>query len=559
VFDAALDAIITIDHEGRVVEFNAAAERIFGVARTTARGALLANLIIPPRFREAHLKGIKRYLETGEGPVLGKRIEIAALRADGTEFPVELAITRVPDADPPLFTGFLRDLTERRRIERRRAALYGVAEILATAGSLDALAPALLATLCDVFEASFSALWIVDGDVLRCLRTHRPSPADTTADTFGVLSRGMTFAPGIGLPGRVWKTRTPHWIEDVLADDNFPRNTAARQQGLRGAFGFPIRLGDDVFAVLEFFSTRVLERDDDVVRVFHSIGNQMAQFIARKRAENDRAQLLVQEQQARRAAEQANTAKDEFLAVVSHELRTPLNSMLGWASLLKTGSLPDEKRARAVDAIERSARAQARLVEDLLDLSRMVRGTVALSCAPIDAAASARASIEMVQPDAQERGVSIVTEGLTQPVIVWADRARLQQIVWNLVSNAVKFTPAGGTVTVRLEPVGDQSGGAPLSVPGPTSPRVRIIVADTGVGIRPEFLPHLFERFRQADAGGTRSRGGLGLGLAIVRELVELHGGSVAAESEGEGKGSRFTVTLPTEADDRPAKRTPHG
>jgi len=313
VFDAALDAIITIDHDGRVVEFNAAAERIFGYPRAAARGTLLANLIIPPRFREAHLKGIKRYLETGEGPALGRRIEISALRADGVEFPVELAITRVPGVDPPLFTGFLRDLTERHRVERRRAALYRVTEILAAAGTLEGSAAALLATLCEVFEASFSALWIVDHEVMRCLQTHRPpSLAETGDDTFGSLSRVMTFRPGVGLPGRVWQTRTPHWIDDVLADDNFPRNKAARHQGLSGAFGFPIRLGDDVLGMFEFFSTRVLERDDDVVRLFDSIGHQMAQFMARRRAEDERAQLLIQSP--------SRPALQEYLSLLTSKL-----------------------------------------------------------------------------------------------------------------------------------------------------------------------------------------------------------------------------------------------
>ena len=532
VFDAALDAIITIDHDGRVVEFNAAAERIFGFTRGAARGARLADLIIPPRLREAHLEGIKRYLTTGEGPMLGKRIEVSALRADGVEFPVELAITRVPDADPPLFTGFLRDLTQARQIERRRAALYRVAEILAAAESLGEAAPALLAALTDGFEASFSALWMVDGEVLRCQQSHQPS--SMTDRTFATGSRSVTFAAGIGLPGRVWQTGTPHWIEDVLADDNFPRNEAARRQGLHGAFAFPVRLGADVMGVLEFLSNRVLERDDDVVKLFHSVGNQVAQFIARKRAEDGRAQLLVQEHRARLDAEEANRSKDEFLATVSHELRTPLNSILGWAMLLKGNVLTDDKRMHAVEAIERSARAQARLVEDLLDLSRITRGAVALACAPIDVAATVRASIEMVQPAAQERGVAIITEGAADPLTIWADRARVQQIVWNLVSNAVKFTPDGGTVTVRLQPLD-------------VNRFAQIVVEDTGVGIRAEFLPHLFERFRQGDAVGTRRGGGLGLGLAIVRQLVDLHGGTVTAESGGEDQGSRFTVTLPIE------------
>jgi signal transduction histidine kinase len=285
-------------------------------------------------------------------------------------------------------------------------------------------------------------------------------------------------------------------------------------------------------AVIELFSDRVLERDDDALKLFLSIGTHVGQFMGRTRAEEERARLLVQEHRARVDAEQANAAKDEFLAMVSHELRTPINSMLGWTSLLKSGALNDEKRQHALDAIERSAHAQVRLVEDLLDLSRIVRGIVTLSCVSLDAAAATQAAIEMVQPMAQQRGISIVTDGLGRRVPLRADRARLQQIIWNLLSNAVKFTPRGGTVTVRL-----------ASADG----RAQLIVEDTGIGIRAEFLPHLFERFRQGEGAvvRSRSRGGLGLGLAIVRHLVELHGGSVTASSEGEGKGSRFTVTLP--------------
>ncbi len=526
MFDAALDAIITIDHEGRVVELNAAAERTFGFVREAVRGVLLSDLIIPPRMREAHFRGIRRYLETGEGPLLGRRIEVSALRCDGTEFPVELSVLRVPDVEPPVFIGFLRDLTEHRRAERRRTAQYRVADILAVSRSLEESAPSFLEALAGAFEASFSALWIVDGAVLRCVQTHQGPSIDD--ETFAADTRATTFTPGIGLPGRIWQTRMPHWIEDVLADTNFPRIEAARRQGLRGAFGFPVAL-NEVLAVVEFFSNRVLERDDDVVKLFQSIGNQLAQFIARMALEGDRTQLLAQEHEARLEAERANAAKDEFLAIVSHELRTPLNSMLGWAAILKNVAMTDEKRAHAIDAIERSARTQARLVEDLLDMSRMARGTVTLACESIDAAAAVRASVDMVQTAAQEPGVSIGTDGLAQPAMIWADRARLQQIVSNLLSNALKFTPRGGTIIVRLEHADDR--------------HLRIVVDDTGVGIEPGFLPHLFEPFRQGDAIGTR--GGLGLGLAIVRQLVELHGGTVTAHSEGAGKGSRFTVTLP--------------
>ena len=441
---------------------------------------------------------------------------------------MELTITRVACVAPPVFTGFIRDLTEQRRVERRRAAQYRLAEILAAAASLADAAPAMLAALTEAFEASFSSLWVVDGEVLRCASTHHAPPL--IDDSFGALSRRMTFVRGIGVPGRIWQSGAPQWIEDVLQDDSVPRNETARTQGLHGAFGFPVRLGQAVVAVIELFSTHGLERDDDVVKLFDSLGYQIGQFLVRKQVEADRSQLLVQEHRARVEAEAANRAKDEFLAIVSHELRTPLNAILGWSTLLRSGGLSEEKRTRAIDAIERGARAQAQLIEDLLDVSRIVRRKLTLACAITDAAAVTRVAVDILQPSAQQRGVTIRTVGVGQPLSIWADRARLQQIVWNLVSNAVKFTPRGGTISVNLTR-GEH--------------HIAIVVQDTGMGIRPEFVPHLFERFRQGDQAVTPSQSGLGLGLAIVRHLVELHGGTITADSRGEGAGSTFTVRLP--------------
>jgi PAS domain S-box-containing protein len=252
----------------------------------------------------------------------------------------------------------------------------------------------------------------------------------------------------------------------------------------------------------------------------------------RRRSEVERAGLLARERLARAEAEKANRAKDEFIATVSHELRTPLNAVLGWARLLRTGKLDADAMARAVEAIERSAGTQARIVDDLLDVSRIVRGKLKLDVRPVELVPVIEAAIDTVRPAAAAKGIAIAASLAPKAGPVAGDPGRLQQVVWNLLSNAIKFTPQGGRVEVRLEQAQDL---------------VRIQVADTGPGIDPDFLPHVFERFRQADQSSTRAHGGLGIGLAIVRHLVEAHGGTVAVESPGRGGGATFAVELPTQ------------
>ncbi|HWS56834.1 MAG TPA: CHASE domain-containing protein, partial [Pyrinomonadaceae bacterium] len=243
-----------------------------------------------------------------------------------------------------------------------------------------------------------------------------------------------------------------------------------------------------------------------------------------------RAALAVSNARLYREAQEANRLKDEFLATLSHELRTPLTSVLGWAKLLRTESFDPKVTARALEAIERNAAAQTRLINDLLDVSRIVTGKLRLNVAPVELAPVVEAAVESLRPAAEARGVLLRLALEGQPGPVAGDADRLQQVVWNLLSNAIKFTPHGRSVEVRLA---GRDGHAELAV------------ADEGAGIAPEFLPHVFERFRQADGAITREHGGLGLGLAIVRHLVELHGGRVRAESEGHGRGATFTVTLP--------------
>jgi PAS domain S-box-containing protein len=249
-----------------------------------------------------------------------------------------------------------------------------------------------------------------------------------------------------------------------------------------------------------------------------------------KRLEQQRELLLQQEQAAREEAERANRIKDEFLAVLSHELRSPLNPILGWSRLLQTRKFNPAKTSEALATIERNAKLQAELIEDLLDVSRILQGKLSLNIAPVTLTSIIEAAMETVRLAAQAKSIQIQTQVGSQVGKVSGDASRLQQIVWNLLSNAIKFTPQGGRVDIRLERIGSHA---------------QITVSDTGKGIPTDFLPYVFDYFRQADATTTRKFGGLGLGLAIVRHLVELHGGTVQADSPGEGQGATFTVRLP--------------
>jgi signal transduction histidine kinase/PleD family two-component response regulator len=250
----------------------------------------------------------------------------------------------------------------------------------------------------------------------------------------------------------------------------------------------------------------------------------------RKLAEEARARLLVREQAARADAERANRTKDEFLATLSHELRTPLTAILGWTHLIRGGKLDEAMMTRALETIERNARAQSQLIDDLLDVSRIITGKLMLDFRPVELASLIEATIDTVRPMAEAKSIGVRPSLRTAHCVVSGDPARLQQVVWNLFSNAVKFTPEGGSVEVGL--TCDER-------------RVELEVSDTGQGISQDFLPYIFDRFRQADGTTTRKHGGLGLGLAIVRHLVELHGGTIRAHSDGTGKGATFTLSLP--------------
>jgi signal transduction histidine kinase/ActR/RegA family two-component response regulator len=348
----------------------------------------------------------------------------------------------------------------------------------------------------------------------RTFRERYPDNADAPGTVTHVIRTGKALiVPEV----------TDAMLERTARDEEHLR--ALRQLDIRSYICVPMVVHGRTLGAITFVSAESGQRynDDDF---------RFAQDVAYRSA------LAVENARAYRQANIANRAKDEFLATLSHELRTPLNAVLGWTRMLRAGAVSGVKMTRAFEVIERNAVAQLDLVEDLLDLSRIIRGKFRLDVQPVRFSTAIDAAIEAVQPAATAKGIVVEVWNDNQSDLVLGDAARLQQVVWNLLSNAIKFTPRGGRVRVAVERVAGH---------------VEVAVADTGEGIDPAVLPYVFDRFRQGDAGTTRTHAGLGLGLAIVRHIVELHGGRVEAISSGKGEGATFKIALPGMSTDHPA------
>jgi PAS domain S-box-containing protein len=503
ILDAALDAVITMDERGLITDFNPAAERIFGYARAEAIGRAVAELIIPERFRQQHREGLSRYLATGQGEVLGKRVEQVALHADGHEFPVELSVTRIAGATPAAFAAMLRDVTEGKHAlaqQARLAAIVSSSDDGIIGKTLDGVVTSWNKGAERIF--GYTAEEMIGQSIRTIIPPERQGEEDFILQQLRQGRKVEHFeTERVHKAGRrltVSLTSSPIYGpgNTIIGASKIVRDVTARKQAEEN-----------------------LRRRDEELR---ALSEQAAQ---------ERERLLKSERAARADAERMSSLKDEFLATLSHELRTPLNAVLGWAQILRRAKQNDPAAlARGLETIERNARIQAQLIEDLLDMSRITSGQVRLDIQAVELVPVIDAAVEAVRPSADAKAIRI--EKVLDPAAgpVSGDPARLQQIVWNLLSNAVKFTAKGGKIQVLLARVNSH---------------VEISVADTGVGIHPDFLPHVFERFRQADASTTRDHAGLGLGLSIVKSLVELHGGRVHAESPGEGQGATFFVQLP--------------
>ncbi|MDZ8094843.1 MAG: PAS domain S-box protein [Nostoc sp. DedQUE05] len=358
----------------------------------------------------------------------------------------------------------------------------------------------------------------------------RVIPWEVNANTGNFTYVGPQTVEILGYPLSDWYTDN-FWEKNMHPEDGKWAIQYCQESSLSlNNYEFEYRMLAADGRVVWLYDIVNVVRDENGPQLLHGF---MIDISDRKQAEQEREELLKREQAARADAETANRMKDEFLATLSHELRTPLNAILGWTQLLITRNFDRATTGRALETIERNTRSLTQLIEDVLDVSRIIRGTLHLKREQVELVSLVEAAIDTVYPAAQAKEISIKCKFDPKVEIVVGDANRLQQVVWNLLSNAVKFTPKGGRVDVQLECIESY---------------VQIRVSDTGAGIAAEFLPHVFERFRQADSSSTRSHGGLGLGLAIVRHLVELHGGTVLAESPGIGQGATFVVSLSMKA-----------
>jgi PAS domain S-box-containing protein len=427
---------------------------------------------------------------------------------------------------------------ERKRAEEERARLLAReaarvnhqaalrVEVSSALNQLDITLPQMLQrcvqAVVNHLDAAFARVWLLneEGDTLAL---------QASAGMYTHLNGTHQFVPVGQLKiGLIAQERRPYLTNDVLNDPHISDKEWAAREGMVAFAGCPFLSQGRLLGVIAVFAKQPLERD--ALNSLAAVADLIVLGIERKRAEEERNALLTREQEARREAEAASQLKDDFLAMISHELRAPLTAILGWAQMLRAGTLDRTAAERALQTIERNAKTQAHLVGDLLDASRISTGKLRLEKRPIELMQLIDTAVDAVRPSVEAKNIrlQIVMEPWVGPFE--GDPERMRQIVWNLLSNAVKFTPSGGLIEVRLERMEDKA---------------LLIVSDTGQGIDPEFLPYVFDRFRQADGSSRRQHGGLGLGLAIVKHLVEMHGGAIYAYSAGKGQGADFMITLP--------------
>lgn len=482
------DGVITADIDGKVTMLNPVAEELTGWKNADARGQPLARVfhIINEDTRAEVENPALRAIT--DGVTLGLANHTLLIAKDGREIAID-------DSGAPIRSGgellgavlVFRDITERRRAEQARALLAEIVD-----SSEDAIISKSLQGIITSWNNS-------------AVRMFGYAPEEAIGRSITMVIPPELLQEETMILGRLRQGQRIEHFETVRVTKTGKRiNLSLTVSPVRNKYG-------------EIIGASKIARD----------------ITDKVRAEEERGRLLASERAARERAEAASRAKDEFVAMISHEIRSPLNAILGWSQVLRKGALDKTATANALESIERNARAQAQLVSDLLDISRVITGKLRINARPVDIMNSLESALESIHPAAEAKQITIDVEGEPYATVVTGDSDRLQQVLWNLLSNAVKFTPRHGRVLVRVARL-DSS--------------LEVAVTDSGIGIPKDFLPFIFDRFTQADTTSSRKHAGLGLGLSIARHIIELHGGAITAESEGEGKGATFRITVPVRA-----------
>jgi PAS domain S-box-containing protein len=546
LFENANDIVYTLDLDGRLTSVNKAGEGITGFRAEELLGRSISDLLSP-----GSISLMSQMLARKLSGETRTDYELEIRTKSGKSRTLEISSRLIMrNGEPEGIQGIARDVTDRKVAEQDLLAANerAIVEYERLLERIAALAQELGASreLLSIYQAlrEFTlasvpchGLFVSLYDEVKDVRTASYGWGDG-------LELDVSDLPPMPVTKDGPNSRAVRTGEVVITDDymksttGHPQVVVGPENGLRpqSSMAIPMSVMGRVLGTIEVQSYERL-----AYKAEHATAMRMAANLTAVAIEN--AQLLARESQAREEAEESNRLKDEFLATVSHELRTPLTAILGWARLLENDSLGAAQSARAIQTIQRNAKVQAQIIDDILDVSRIVTGNLYLEFEPTELAPILEAATNVVRPTADAKHISIDVSLSDQPALVSGDADRLQQIVWNLLSNAIKFTPAGGRVRIETEQ---------------TDSHVFLRITDSGQGITAEFLPHVFERFRQADSSTTRRHGGLGLGLAIARHLVEIHGGSVVAQSEGEGRGATFTVVLPLVQDEKSSLTREH-
>ena len=518
IAETASDAIITINSDSTILFVNSAAVKIFGYSMAEMVGASL-TMLMPEYLRHLHRAGLKNYLETGKKHISWLAVELPGLHKSGKEILLELSFGEFYKDGQRFFTGIARDITRRKQTEQRLAALQKVTDSALAHLSLDDLLSASLNRIREVLNVDTAAILLLrtEGDEL---------VAWAAQGLEEEVELGVRIPVGKGFAGRVVAEGHPLIIDDVDQADVF--NPLLSEKGIKSLLGVPLLIEGRAIGVLHVGKLEIANFTEDDVQLLQLAADRIALAV-------ENARLYQVEKTARAAAEDANRAKDEFLTILSHELRTPLTPIIGWVQMMQHGILPDGDFMRGLSIINRNAYSLKRLINDLLDMSAILSGKMRIEESLVSLPDILSESLETMRPYARDSQVDLrleITDG-SSALAIKGDRTRLGQTFCNLLHNAIKFSPEAGCVRVKCEASDSQA---------------TVTIIDQGEGIAADFLPHVFERFRQADASRTRAYGGLGLGLALVKSFVTAHGGTIEAASDGPGKGSAFIVRLPRAA-----------